>query len=397
MTHAPCVLSESKSSMSALCWDGKYDEIVEFVGLRYRLGNFAAAAACTVLLLHAYSVRAEPVTLEEVAAFPSQQVTGVTVSAKGRVFVNFPFWSDDHTISVAEVVKGKLKPFPDDTWNEKDGPPAQRWICVQSVVVDDQDALWVLDPASPKTEAVVKGGPKLVKFDLVTNKVTQAISFDEDVAPERSYLNDVRLDTKTGHAFITESGTGAIIVVDLKSGKARRVLGNDPSTKLEPKEGIVVDGMKIIDPKTGNAPAFQADGIAFDKENGWLYYHALTGKTMYRIKTEYLLDESLSPEQLGTKVENLGATPKPDGMLEGNKGIVFLTAIEENAIARFDPQSRNTSIVIQDKRLQWPDTMAWGPDGKLYVTTSQIHRMPKYHGGVSQQQGPYMVYRMKLP
>ena len=95
------------------------------------------------------------------AAFPTQQVTGVTVSAKGRVFVNFPFWSDDHTISVAEVVDGKPKPFPDEAWNAKAGPPAQRWICVQSVVVDDQDALWVLDPASPKTEAVVEGGPKL--------------------------------------------------------------------------------------------------------------------------------------------------------------------------------------------------------------------------------------------
>lgn len=397
MTHAPYVPRESKPS---IFWDGKYDEIVdpirEFAHARHRFGNFAAAI-CAVLLLHTYSALAGLVTLEEVAAFPSQQVTGVTVSAKGRVFVNFPFWSDDHTISVAEVVLGKPKPFPDDAWNEKDGSPAQRWVCVQSVVVDDQDALWVLDPASPKTEAVVKGGPKLVKIDLATNKVTQRISFDEEVAPERSYLNDVRLDTKTGHAYITESGTGAIIVVDLKSGNARRLLASDPSTKLEPQEGIVVDDMKIIDPKTGNAPAFQADGIALDNENGWLYYHALTGKTMYRIKTEYLQDESLSPEQLGAKVENLGATPKPDGMLEGNNGIVFLTAIEEDAIARFDPQSRSTSIVIQDKRLQWPDTMAWGPDGKLYVTTSQIHRMAKYHGGVSKQQGPYMVYRMKLP
>jgi hypothetical protein len=54
-------------------------------------------------------------------------------------------------------------------------------------------------------------------------------------------------------------------------------------------------------------------------------------------------------------------------------------------------------VVVQDTRLQWPDTMAWGPDGRLYVTTSQIHRMPKYHGGVSKQHGPYMVYRMKLP
>ena len=123
--------------------------------------------------------------------------------------------------------------------------------------------------------------------------------------------------------------------------------------------------MKTIDPKPGNAPAFQADGIALDKENGWLYYHALTGKTMYRIKTENLLDESLTPVQLGAKVENLGPTPKPDGMLEGSNGIVFLTAIEENAIVRFDPQSRNTTMVIQDKHLQWPDTMAWGPNGQL--------------------------------
>ena len=76
-----------------------------------------------VYFLYASSVWAEPVALEEVAAFHSQQVTGVTASAKGRVFVNFPFWSDDHTVSVAEVIEGKLKPFPDDAWNAKDGPP----------------------------------------------------------------------------------------------------------------------------------------------------------------------------------------------------------------------------------------------------------------------------------
>jgi hypothetical protein len=65
-----------------------------------------------------------------------------------------------HTISVAEVVDGKPKPFPDEAWNEKVGPSAQRWICVQSVVVDDQDALWVLDPASPKTDPVAIGSER---------------------------------------------------------------------------------------------------------------------------------------------------------------------------------------------------------------------------------------------
>jgi hypothetical protein len=59
------------------------------------------------------------------------------------------------------------------------------------VVVDDQDNLWVLDPAAPKMQEIVKGGPKLVKIDLVTNQVVQTIPSGEDVATKKSYLNDV--------------------------------------------------------------------------------------------------------------------------------------------------------------------------------------------------------------
>src|SRR5690348_12622018 len=71
--------------------------------------------------------------LQEVASFPNQQVTGVGVSTKsGRIFVNFPYWSDDHSISVAEIVNGQPKPFPNDEWN-KPGPAASRFVCVQSV------------------------------------------------------------------------------------------------------------------------------------------------------------------------------------------------------------------------------------------------------------------------
>ena len=55
------------------------------------------------------------------------------------------------------------------------------------------------------------------------------------------------------------------MVVDLKTGQARRLLADHPSTKVEPGTEIVVDGMKIIDPKTGKTPEFHADGIAFDQ------------------------------------------------------------------------------------------------------------------------------------
>jgi hypothetical protein len=74
-----------------------------------------------------------------------------------------------------------------------------------------------------------------------------SIPFGEDVAPKKSYLNDVRIDTRTNTAFITESAKGAIIVVDLKSGKARRLLDGHPSTQPEKDVKLVVDGKALID------------------------------------------------------------------------------------------------------------------------------------------------------
>ena len=157
-------------------------------------------------------------TLQSVATFPNQQVTGVAVSRRGRIFVNFPDWSDDHTISVAEIVNGKPQPFPNQEWNKAGGAPNDHFVCVQSVYVDESDSLWILDPAAPKMKQIVKGGPKLVKVDLVKNEVVQ-IPFGPDIAPEKSYLNDVRVDLKTGTAYITDSGLGAIVVVDCTTGK----------------------------------------------------------------------------------------------------------------------------------------------------------------------------------
>lgn len=332
--------------------------------------------------------------LKEVASFPNSQVTGVGVSTKsGRVFVNFPFWSDDHTISVAEIVNGQPRPFPDREWNSP-GPAGSHFVCVQSVVVDANDFLWILDPAAPKTKEIVKGGPKLVKVDLTTNRVVQTIPFNEDIAPAKSYLNDVRIDTDANIAYITESGIGSLVVVDLKSGKARRLLAGHKSTQVEPGVTIRVDGKELIDQEKNKPPQFAADGIALDQKNGYLYYHALTGHTLYRIKTSYLNDEKLSKHDLESKVENLGQTPAPDGMLEASDGSLYLTDVKGGAILHWDLASRKTTTVIQNKRLLWPDTMSWGPTGSLYVTASQIENMPKFNAGKSTRTEPYKLYKV---
>jgi hypothetical protein len=93
------------------------------------------------------------------------QLTGIRISKKGRLFVDFPRWSSEYLNAVVEVMPdGSAKPFPDESWNRWDLSPqtaSQRFVCAQSVVVDQNDALWVLDPAAPMLMSIVPGGPKL--------------------------------------------------------------------------------------------------------------------------------------------------------------------------------------------------------------------------------------------
>jgi len=63
--------------------------------------------------------------------------TGVAVSREGRVFVNYPRWLENVPISVAEIIGGELRPFPDERWNNWNPslPPQDYFVCVQSVHV----------------------------------------------------------------------------------------------------------------------------------------------------------------------------------------------------------------------------------------------------------------------
>ena len=354
--------------------------------------KFPSLVAAIAIGLMSPPLFAVTATLQEAANFGNQQATGVAVSRSGRIFVNFPDWSDQHTISVAEIVNGKVIPYPNEEWNLP-GTSNDHFVCVQSVYVDESDSLWILDPAAPKMKEIIKRGPKLVKVDLVKNQVVQTIPFGEEIAPKKSYLNDVRVDTKTQTAFITDSGLSAVVVVDLQTGKARRRLVEDRSTVAEKDFKLQVNGRALL-AENGKPPQINSDGIAFDHLNGYLYYHALTGRTLYRVQVNDLKNFRLSNAQLSGKVARVTETPAPDGMVMGPDGKLYLTDIEHGAIQVLDPKDNQLSTVVSDDRLSWPDSLAWGPDGGLYVTASQIQNMPRFNGGKDMRTTPYRLYKV---
>jgi sugar lactone lactonase YvrE len=209
----------------------------------------------------------------------------------------------------------------------------------------------------------------------------------------KSYLNDVRVDTRNNFAFLTDSNLGAIVVVDLANEQAKRVLENDPSVKPEPDLQLRVGGNVLIDPEKDQPLAIASDGLALDEEGRWLYYKALTGRTLYRVPVDDLEASVRSDVDLGNRVERLGQVPASDG-LTFHEGRIYLTAIEDNAVVRFDPASRTSELIVRDQRLHWPDSFAFGADGTLYVTTSQIHLTPRFNRGETRVRDPYRVFRM---
>ena len=115
-----------------------------------------------------------------------------------------------------------------------------------------------------------------------------------------------------------------------------------------------------------------ADGIGLSPDRSWVYYQALTGRTMYRVPTKALRDATLSPDALAKQVERVTESGVSDGLIFDKAGNLYLSSLEENAINCLTP-THARRLVVKDARLRWPDSFALGPDGWIYVTTAQIH------------------------
>jgi len=321
-------------------------------------------------------------TVELVAEF-GHQVTGNSVSETGRIFVNFPRWTEDSAVSVAELVDGQVKPYPDEAWNawrnanKDEVTPNDHWVCVQSIVADGRGSLWVLDPAAPAQAHLVAGGAKLVRIDLSSDKVAQTIAFDEDTAPQGSYLNDVRFSPDGKYAYITDSGVvGALLVVDIAAGKSARVLDGHPSTQMKKGLNVTADG-KVLRRPDGRGVEFSADGIELSGDGNYLYWQAIKGEDLYRIPTAALISALGEPgKDVSGSVEPFGKNGPADGLLiaRGTE-LMYLTSPQDDSVKVRDlgagPDAQ-PQIVVQDARLRWPDTFSQGPDGTIYVSTSHI-------------------------
>ena len=128
-----------------------------------------------ILISGIWSCKPEKTQVQNFATFTGQQVTGVTVSDKGRVFANFPRWRAGVKHSVIEVSEnGTSTAYPDQEWNNWEmGKTVSDsvFVAIQSVVAFE-NILYVLDTRNPLFKGVIDS-PRVFAFDLSSGSINK--------------------------------------------------------------------------------------------------------------------------------------------------------------------------------------------------------------------------------
>jgi len=97
------------------------------------------------------------------------------------------------------------------------------------------------------------------------------------------------------------------------------------------------------------------------------------GKTLFRVPTDVLHDETLSVDSVAAQVEKIVEHGPADGLHFDRAGLLYITSVEDHSVKVWDGTA--ISSLLHEPGLRWPDTFAEGPDGALYLTDSRIPDM----------------------
>jgi sugar lactone lactonase YvrE len=338
--------------------------------------------------------------LETVKTFDTFKLVGIGVSHEGRIFASAPGAQSGDRLVEVNAQTGAVTPYPDQTWNASGSDTEHEWAVPQAMWVDKADHLWVLDSGrAVMTGAGPSAKPKLVEFDLASNKVIRSFGFDSTVAPTDS-LNDLRIDLVHGYAYLTNIGNrGSLVVLDLKDGKSRQVLVGDRSTFADPQQHLMI-GDQPAETANGKTVAIHADGIAFSPDAEWVYYRPLTDHNYWRVPASALIDARLTPDELSRKVQYLGSAELTGGLIMDQHGTLYGGDLEHSTVVALDidPATHNLKsrlFVRAPGRLSWADGFAIS-QGYLYIADSHLWEQGIFRNHLPPS-GPFTIFRVKLP
>ncbi|KEF56971.1 uncharacterized protein A1O9_07161 [Exophiala aquamarina CBS 119918] len=274
------------------------------------------------------SIRSQKQPSLEIALSPDAPVNGVSTARSGWVFLLYARVDGSTGPQVVEWNStNRTSPIPNAEWNSyiQGKDPATHLIRTNSRLVGPDGALWLVDVGSPSFGApvILPDGPKLVQVNLTTMEV-QRTYFLGNATRTNSLLDDVRFNPLSGTAYLTDAGSPGLIVLDLATGFAVRVLDDHLSTRRDfpvSSEGTLVHG------PDGGFLYVYADHHEVSPSGQYYYFQPANGG-FPRIETRYLdaalYNSSLnSNAMLGGYVEPFALTPSTGGTAIGVRGNIY--------------------------------------------------------------------------
>jgi sugar lactone lactonase YvrE len=332
-----------------------------------------------------------PSSAMEIVATLSEPPGNLAVSQDNRVFITYHAESRPE-MKVLEIVNGQPKPYPNEEFQHERPNGEPFFDHIFNIRIDRQNRLWTLDHGFHGLKK-----PRLMAFDLATNKLVHDVVLPSDIAGTGSYIQDMQIDSSGEHIYIADIGVvakkPAIIIYNTKTRTARRVLERHTSVTEEPYE-INAQGRKMypLGWLFWMHPAL--DPIALDKRDEWLYFGPMAGDKLFRARVADLNNAALSPEQLASRVELYAKKSQCDGLSMDVEDNIYVTSIEDGAI-NIIGKDRQQKTLIKHPKMRWPDGLSFGGDGYLYIADSDIPDVMMKSKSHIAASAPFYIFRCK--
>lgn len=306
---------------------------------------------------------------------------GVQVDAQGNLYVSTARWGGkDVPATLSKLVKQgdgsfKLQPYPSKAFNDVTNPAGIK--AVLGFSIDRNNILWMLDQGHVDGVPTSSRDEKLIGWDIINNVEKYRIEFADGLYDKTcSFLNDVAVDNDNGFVYISDSGIrcdplrGALMVYDYKNNTVRRLLDGSALTRDEAGFTFKIHGRSVLK----NGPMRTgADGIALSGDKKTLYWTNLTGNTLYSVPATLLRDMTTPEATIIAAAKTQSIPSNTDGMTADRDNNVYMTALTMNGVLKRDARTGAVAPLFTSDEISWADTLAWGPDGALYVLSNHLH------------------------
>lgn len=271
--------------------------------------------------------------------------------------------------------------------------PLPPLVAVLGVRVDTAGVLWILDNGDQGRQP-----SKIVAYDTRAGRLLRTFVLAPPVIEANSWINDLDFDYPNRKLYISDPAGGpnaALLVVDMMTGDARRVLRGHASV-IPTDTTWTVSGKPLVELRPDGSrvrPVIGVDGLVLDAAREWLYYGALDGRTMWRIRAADLANPALDDAALGARVERYATKPPSDGLRMDQGGNIYLGDLERNAIGVIAADRSYRELARGDAAV-WIDDFEFGTDGTVYIVDTQLHLSPPLDAGQDRAQRPFIIYRM---